>query len=141
MNEAEMEVMDDIGKKEELQHSANEFKQNLEDDFEKSIAELKKIFIIAASAGAGLLFVYSVFKLFSHGKEQDSKPEYTEPPTATGSPGFLKTMMATGVEIAAVVLLNIVKKKITEYIEGLDKINDNGITHFGGADQEKAKRD
>ncbi len=133
--------MDVIRQKEELQQSADEFKHKLEDDFEKSIAELKKIFVIAASAGAGLLFVYSVFKLFSPSQKQDSKPEYAVPPAAGGRPGVLKTIMSTGVEIAAVVLLNIVKKKITEYIEGLDKINENGTTDSEGADPEKAKRD
>ncbi len=136
-----MEVMDVIRQKEELQQSADEFKHKLEDDFEKSIDELKKIFVIAASAGAGLLFVYSVFKLFSPSRKQDSKPEYTGPPAAGGRPGVLKTIMSTGVEIAAVVLLNIVKKKIIEYIEGLDKINEDGTTHSEGTDQEKAKRD
>ncbi len=141
MNESEMGVMDDIMKKEKLQHSADEFKQMLEVDLDNSITELKKVFIIAVSAGVGLLFVYSLFNFFSRHKEQDNKPEYSKPPAATGSQNIIKKMMATGVEIATVVLLNIAKKKITEYIVGLNKINDNGITHSGGVELEKAKRD
>ena len=107
--------------KQELEDSANNYKQKIEEEVEQSLAELQRIATIAIGVGSVFMLGYSIFKALSKDKPQKYEVAETIREEANSNKSdFLHTIASAGTEMVAVFLLSYAKKKLKEYINGID---------------------
>jgi hypothetical protein len=111
--------------KQELEDSANNYKQKIEEELEQSFTEIQRIATIAITVGSVIMFGYSLFKAMSKDKPKQSEhPETLREEVNTLKPNFLHAIASAGTEMVAVFLLSYARKKLKDYINGLDFIQD-----------------
>ncbi len=111
--------------KQELEDSANNYKQKIEEELEQSFTEIQRIATIAITVGSVIMFGYSLFKAMSKDKPKQSEhPETIREEANTLKPPFLHAIASAGTEMVAVFLLSYARKKLKKYISGLDLIQE-----------------
>ena len=118
--ETETEIL-----KQELEESASNFKQKIEEEVEQSLAELQRIATITIAVGSVFMLGYSLFKALSKDKSQQLElPETIQEKRNADTPDFLHTIASAGTEMVAEFLLSFARKKLKEYIKGLYSIQE-----------------
>jgi len=109
--------------KQELEDSASKYKQKIEEEVEHSLAELQRIATIAIAVGSVFMLGYSLFRALGKDKPKQYKiPETMREEVNTYKPDLLHAIASAGTEMVAVFLLSYARKKLKEYINGLDSI-------------------
>jgi hypothetical protein len=104
--------------KEEIKLSADEYQKQLEKQVVHSVHELKRIGYVSLLFGGALLAGYALTKYLKKGKNGQGDDLSEKPEQNT----ILDTLVSAGTEIATVYILNFAKKKLGEYIKGLNKL-------------------
>lgn len=113
--------------KKELQTSADKYKQQLEDDLNHSVDDIKRIGKYSLILGAASLICYAVVRYFT---DEDGDKETIREREKDARPTIIEELVKAGTEIGAVYLLSFAKSKLKDYIKDLTKLenNDNGLT-------------
>lgn len=124
-----MSAIEDQELKEKLNKSAEEYKEKLENDVYEILKDVEKILAGAAIGGTIALALYLLLnKSKSEDDSSDPEEDYPEdPPNEKAS--FLGSLgqvfFQKGKELVSIWLLTEAKKKLNEYLDNLNHIENN----------------
>ena len=105
--------------KQKLEESAEDYKQRLEEDLNKTASDLQKGIRNALLIGGGMALGYGLYNIFFDEKKEGDESKSSNTPKGSG---ILDAVVSAGGELLVVFLLSYAKQKLKDYIRDLDNL-------------------